>query len=270
MIDFLGFLRSKLHRLFLRVVRPKFRPLSRNVLLESIGSPHGYKFIAESEELSASLLLSGGLGEDMSFEAEWASKSGGRVLLVDPTPRSKTHFDQVMDRCGLSKEEDYGSTGNLSPNQYDLVRVSREQFLLFEGALWSSTVSTLELFPPENPDHVSFSIHDLQATNLTGNSIFAPAITVAELLSRSGLESQTFILKLDIEGAALEVLESTFASGLKPRQILVEFDEMFFPSFRNYLRVRKTLSLLHRASYIMVSESTFDCVFIPKELLKKW
>ena len=53
--------------------------------------------------------------------------------------------------------------------------------------------------------------------------------------------SDVMLLKLDIEGAEIEVIDSLFKSKFRPRQILVEFDELNSPTKARILRVKKAI-----------------------------
>jgi hypothetical protein len=71
------------------------------------------------------------------------------------------------------------------------------------------------------------------------------------------------MLKLDIEGAQLEVLDSMFADGIYPNQILMEIDELHFPSFSSRRRARKCLALLANNEYeLFARENKYDLSFI--------
>lgn len=55
----------------------------------------GWSFIA-TPDLNGCTVLSCGVGEDMSFDVEFAATFGASIVLVDPTPRAVTHFNQVI------------------------------------------------------------------------------------------------------------------------------------------------------------------------------
>ena len=46
------------------------------------------------------------------------------------------------------------------------------------------------------------------------------------------------LIKLDIEGAAIEFLVDCFSKGFRPRQVLVEFDELAVPSLSQLPKLR--------------------------------
>ena len=68
------------------------------------------------------------------------------------------------------------------------------------------------------------------------------------LLAKYGLKSLPLI-KLDIEGAEIEVIRNLAEKSIRPRQLLVEFDEMNFPSGRSKKNVEESDKLLRQAGY---------------------
>jgi hypothetical protein len=76
------------------------------------------------------------------------------------------------------------------------------------------------------------------------------------------------ILKLDIEGSALEVLVSMFLEDIYPIQILLEIDEIHFPSFRSKFRAFKLFRILKKNGYIIVNQDSCDFTFVRNEYIK--
>ena len=57
-------------------------------------------------------------------------------------------------------------------------------------------------------------------------------------------------MKLDIEGAEINVIRHMLDKSIRPRQILVEFDEMNAPSARGKKDIEHTDSTLRQAGYL--------------------
>lgn len=127
-----------------------------------------------------------------------------------------------------------------------------------ENANWTER-GTVRFFPPSNPDHVSHSIVDLQnegACDLSRGFLDVPALPLREIMERFGLASLE-LLKLDIEGAEIEVLPSMLRDGLRPKQILVEYDGLGFPSAKSTSDVRRIDGLLRASSYRCYAKGAF-------------
>ena len=61
------------------------------------------------------------------------------------------------------------------------------------------------------------------------------------------------LLKLDVEGAATEVLLNILNDGFRPRQILVEFEEIFTFSIGNVRKLKLISKSLLEADYELIS-----------------
>lgn len=60
------------------------------------------------------------------------------------------------------------------------------------------------------------------------------------------------LIKLDIEGAEIEFLVDCFSKGFRPKQILVEFDELNAPSRRAFERVTYINQILIDNNYQLI------------------
>lgn len=87
--------------------------------------------------------------------------------------------------------------------------------------------------------------------------------TIPILVEEEKLNNVDF-LKLDIEGAALEVLRETFSKKVFPTQINLEIDEMHFPGPKSYFRSWRLNRILHSNSYECIHQENCDFLFIRK------
>ena len=87
------------------------------------------------------------------------------------------------------------------------------------------------------------------ATGRTPPHIEVTATTLEALLAKYQLKTLP-LMKLDIEGAEIAVIQQMLEKSIYPRQLLVEFDEMNFPSGRPKKNVEETDGILRQAGYI--------------------
>ena len=126
---------------------------------------------------------------------------------------------------GLPRSCDYVSGGNQPVAAYPLEELQADQLQLEPMALWSQ-VTLLKFYKPPNPEHVSHSVTNFQNDfSREGEAIEVPATTLAELLQRHHIADLP-LLKLDIEGAEIEVLGTMLDGSIRPDQLLIEFDEL--------------------------------------------
>jgi FkbM family methyltransferase len=228
-------------------------PVSRHSLpllkfgTESYG---GWTFV-DSEELKHSTIVSCGLGEDASFEVEFASNYSARVVIVDPTPRAVVHFDLLLARIGEPSLTPYADSGKESPGAYDMRKIHISSFIFIKKAIWNS-VTTLRFFEPKDPAHVSHSIVNFQNSYSVDSSfIEVDAVTISEVLKFAEIETMPLI-KLDIEGAEIEVVLDLLSKSVFPRQILIEYDEMSVPSRQAARRISNAHVKLLSSRYSLI------------------
>lgn len=89
------------------IYSPDLNISEHNYSLIKLGTEYGGWTFADSDNLSNSTIISCGLGEDASFDIEFASKFNSKVVMVDPTPRAVKHHNEIMERVGMSASKPY-------------------------------------------------------------------------------------------------------------------------------------------------------------------
>jgi len=216
-----------------------------------LGSEYGGWIFVDSENLYNAVVVSCGVGEDVSFDVEFASHYGAKVILVDPTPRAIRHFKNVEAHLGEPQKQPGSKGGKQSVDSYDLSKLSPGQIRLCEKALWNS-VESVKFFAPRNPDHVSHSIGNYQNNYVEDTKHIMVTTTTIDKLLDEFVKGKPALIKLDIEGAEIEVLLDMLSKGIHPRQVLVEYDELSVPSKISKARVEAAHSKLLDAGYLLV------------------
>jgi hypothetical protein len=104
-------------------------------------------------------------------------------------------------------------------------------------------------------EHVSHSILNYQNDySVDTPYIEVEAITMKQLIDCESLEYIPLI-KLDIEGAEIEVIMSFLNEGFLPDQILVEFDEISAPSIKARRRIISCHRMLIDNGYALANYS---------------
>lgn len=208
-----------------------------------LGSEYGGWMLADLPSLHSGTVLSCGLGEDASFDVEVARRFGATVIMVDPTPRAITHFDAMLTRLGQPAQRTYVSGGTQPVDAYDLTGIRDDQFFLVPKALAEASGS-VRFYSPVDPAAVSHSIVNFQhGYSKTTPFIEVPSIDFVTLANEYRLDAIA-LAKFDIEGAEIMVIPQMLDVGIRPEQVLVEFDELNWPSRRareNFDRVHGRL-----------------------------
>jgi FkbM family methyltransferase len=216
--------------------------------LTRLGTAYGGWSFLDLPSLRSATIVSAGLGEDASFDVEFAKKYGAKVVVVDPTPRAIEHFRKMQSRLGQAATSRYAASGDQPVEAYDMSGLTGANFELVPKALWNAS-GTVKFFTPSNPSSVSHSITNFKRDYSDSTPyIEVPSTTLADILNDRGI-AQLELLKLDIEGAAVEVLSHMISAGIYPKQVLVEFDELSVPSRRTRERVEAMHGLLRQNGY---------------------
>jgi len=219
--------------------------------LLTLGSVSCQKTILDFPDLFNSTIISCGLGEDGSFDVEFASRYSANLIVVDPTPRAMIHFEGIFSRIGMAATDDYASHGVQKFEAYELSSVRKCQFTLVDKALWSES-GIVMFFEPVNELHVSHSITNFQRNYDVDSGyphIEVQSITLVELMNSHSLK-EVPLMKLDIEGAEIEVIESMMNEKIYPSQLSVEFDGLNLPCVKAKLDAVNIDKLLRSHGYL--------------------
>ena len=212
-------------------------PNKKNLLLKKLefneinniiymGSNYGGWSFLDDKDLENKIIISAGLGEDASFDIELINKYNCKIIVVDPTPRAIDHYNEIIKSTGEPKNDSYQEGGNQIISSYDLTNINNKNFILVKRGLHNLDNEELKFFAPPNKNHVSYSIIDWQ-NNYKKESDFIKikTITIKSILKEFDIKNFEMI-KLDIEGSEVEVLNQMIDDKIFPNQILVEFDEL--------------------------------------------
>lgn len=237
-------------RLVLVILYRESSPLA----LQRFGTRYGGWWCGASLLRPGQTAMCAGAGEDVSFDVALNARLGMRVICVDPTPRAVAHVAGLVAAAAAGR----ACAIEAGPETYDLAGFDEERFEMVPFALWRED-GTLRLYAPEDPTHVSHSALNLQRTS---QFIEVPARRVVTLLRERGV-GELALFKLDIEGAEYEVLDDLLVSGVRPAQVLVEFDELHSPlSPMAFARVGRRIRALRGAGYSLVEAEQCNFVFL--------
>ena len=243
---------SNLYRKIMKIQRHPIQNyrVAEGYNIVHLGTEYGGWSYVDEDSLKGSTIISAGLGEDASFDVEFASKYHANIILVDPTPRAISHFKEIQSGLGCSSTQKYLDGGCQPISSYDLSKLNKNSLSLITKALWDKN-TTVKFYEPPNSNHVSHSIVNYQ-NNFSEKTkyIEVEAITLDTLILNLNIKpSDIPLMKFDIEGAEIEVLTRSLSVGILPRQILVEFDELNVPSAKGFARVSKMDELLQNKGY---------------------
>lgn len=221
-------------------------PRTRDRSVELMGTTYGGWHVSRAALPTNPVLLSAGVGEDISFDLAFAKATEGQVVLVDPTPRSVTHVENLFRALDSRDKTITFETGG---EEIEISDVSRSQFVFVAKALFGKS-EAVTFYPPKDRSHVSYSIANIQHTE-NQETIRVDAITVSNLLEDLSLK-RIDAAKFDIEGVAADVVAEMLESGIYPQQIMLELEELLEPTKKNQVALTRLSSSLANCGYCLV------------------
>jgi FkbM family methyltransferase len=218
----------------------KFKDLRHRVFYGALMS-HGFKLITLCAPGSIcpwticpdgldekSVVHSGGVGSDISFEHELVKRYGCKIVLYDPSP------------TGVK-------TMALPENKIP-------QFRYLPFALTAGR-ETLKMAPPPQPGGDAwFPREDAVGT------LEVACVDLQTAMRQNG-HDHIDLLKLDIEGSEYEVIDDVLRNRIPVRQICVEFHHAILPGYRRSQTVRAIRKLI-LSGYKLICREGENLTFI--------
>ena len=218
-----------------------------------IGSKNGGKFLIDKEYLYNSTIVSLGAGEDISFDVEFASKYKSKVIICDPTPRAKSHFNQSILRIGKKNTLNYNFEDNQNPESYDLSDIGDNQLKYIDKAIHVSDQVKIKLFYPKNNLDVSLSMYDwTNDYKKKGKFHLCETISLKKIINDYDLKDLPLI-KFDIEGLEMPVIKDMLQNKIFPKQLIVEFDLLYRPNLIIFFNLLIIINLLKKNNYKVIN-----------------
>jgi FkbM family methyltransferase len=222
-----------------------------------LGTAYGGWTIAKSAPLHNSWAVLCGAGEDISFDLALQAAYGCDIVIIDPTPRAIEHFNLVSE---AGRKNGNVAINNSTTEFYDLTNVDLSRVHFLPVAAWTEK-TRIKFWAPFEQSHVSHSITNLQKAK---TYIEVEAESLGDIVNRfTRSASDVGLVKLDIEGAEVEVIDWMCDNAFQPPQLLVEFDEMTFPDRETLPRVKHATNRLRAAGYKLIHfDGHANCTFL--------
>ena len=226
------------------------------------GSSYGGWFLPNNVSLdTSSVVISVGVGEDISFDLAVQSKFGSQIYLFDPTERAQTHYNEVVEFY-KQKPTQAKFSGDIQPDYLptiskltpvpDMSKIHMEPL-----GLWLKE-DTVKFYKQTNPKYVSQTI----VPNMFGQEYtLAKMDRLSSILDKKGLSKTNIaLMKMDIEGAELDVLDTLLEDKIYPKILCVEFDYLLKGQDTTN-RTNMTIQRLKDVGYTILYNKQWNIVF---------
>lgn len=181
-----------------RLVRPPLHRPEIRLRFDVLGTEYGGWPLLRQETPKEPLILSFGIGDDISFDLAAIERRAATIHAFDPTPRC---LDWIQSR-DLPKQFHFHPIGLASSDGF------------------------AEFFPPEQDAHVSFSAKPAPNSDQSA-MVRAPVKRLSTIMAELAVKSID-VLKMDIEGFEYGVLKDIMSSDIRPSQLLIEFHHRMY------------------------------------------
>ena len=188
--------------------------------MERLGTIYGGWILPKNIELNEdSVVYSAGVGEDISFDILLSHKYNCNIILIDPTERAIKHYEEI---CYYYEKRKWKISGNIQKDYYNILyplkpNLSKIQYI--SKGLWDNETK-LKFYKQTNENYVSQSLIE----GMFGNAYDEVEVNTLKNIMEKNYHKNIDILKLDIEGAEIKVLENMIAENIFPKYLCIEFD----------------------------------------------
>tara|TARA_B100001769_G_scaffold183661_1_gene145317 strand:+ start:16930 stop:17619 length:690 start_codon:yes stop_codon:yes gene_type:complete len=224
--------------------------------MESLGTKYGGWSIPLDDKLDKnSIIYSGGVGEDMSFDLKLEDKYRCKIFLIDPTKRAIKHYEEVKEFYN-TKINNF--SGNIQSDYlYNIIDLDPDfnNYTYINKGLYREKTK-LKFYKQTNPNYVSQSL----VNNMYGNDYDEVEVDSIKNIMKTYNHSKIDLLKLDIEGSEIDVLNNMLDDEIYPKYLCIEFDLLLKNKDPNKL-TQKLVKRLEENNYKILENKNLNITF---------
>jgi FkbM family methyltransferase len=219
------------------------------------GTEYGGWFLPKEIFLNEdSVIYSAGAGEDISFDIILSSRFNSNIILIDPTKRAYDHYIECYNFYKSNK-----AFSQRIKTDYSKILLSEKpnfsKITFLKVGLWHES-GQLKFYKQNNPHNVSQTLIE----SMFGNEFEIVPVQNLKSIMNANKHSCIDLLKIDIEGAEVNVLNNILEENIFPKYICVEFDLLI-----KKIDKTETLKLIQRMKsygYNLIHPEADNALFI--------
>ncbi len=225
--------------------------------MQKYGTNYGGWLIPQNINLNEnSVVYSAGVGEDISFDLILSHLFKCKIHLIDPTTKAVKHFKKIKR---FYTQEDYILSGGIQHDYIPIIKNLKPQLnsiVYHNVGLWDSEGS-LKFYKQKNRNYVSQSLVE----NMFGDSYDIVDVKPLSKLMEENNHTAIDLLKLDIEGAEINVLNNMLDNKIYPRYLCVEFD-LYLKKKDVNNETKTVISRLLQSGYKIIGNDNYNITFV--------
>ena len=188
--------------------------------LELLGTEYGSWAFPENLNLTShSVVYSAGVGEDISFDLVLHEKYNCNMVLIDPTKRAKVHYDEVLNFYESGEVNFSGDIQEDYENNIKELKPDLTKFKFLDVGVWKEK-DVLKFYKQDHPTNVSQTL----IPDMFGEEYDEVNVDSIKNIMKENKHDRIDLLKVDIEGAELEVINQMLDDEIYPKYLCMELD----------------------------------------------
>lgn len=224
--------------------------------MEKLGTKYGGWVIPKNIQLTKdSIIYSAGVGEDISFDLLLQDRFDSNIVLIDPTERAKKHYCEIKEFYRINK---WNFTVWVQPDYEDNIKnlnIDFSKITYNEIGLWDENTE-LKFYKQNNKNNVSQSLINGMFTN---EYDIVKVDTIKNIMKKNN-HTKIDLLKMDIEGAEIKVLNNMLDDNIFPEYLCIEFD-LYLKSKDKTGETKKIINRLTSNKYEIIANDDMNVTF---------
>ena len=191
----------------------------------------------------------------MSFDLKLEDKYNCKIFLIDPTQRAIKHYEEVKEFYNTKLNN---FSGNIQPDYlYNIIDLEPDfdNYTYINKGLYKEKTK-LKFYKQSNPDYVSQSL----VKNMFSNEYDEVEVDSIKNIMKIYNHNKIDLLKLDIEGSEIDVLNQMLDDQIYPTYLCIEFDLLLKKKDPNQL-TQKLVKRLQETNYKILENKNLNITF---------